>query len=106
MSTVAKGTRWSTKVDAMLRQVGLVKRKAWLAAGDDMTVVVSHTLTLSVENKDHRAYDLAGWVDQAVRQCPEGQIPVVVAHRNGKAEAEDGYVVMRGQDFVELLRAR
>lgn len=105
MSTVRKGTAWAHKVEMLLRSVGFVKRSAWMQAGDDMTVTLPGGLALSVEAKDHRSYNLSGWVDQAVRQAKAGEIPVVVAHRNGKAGAEDGYVVMRGADFAALLTA-
>lgn len=104
MSTTRKGTAWAKKVDDLMRGIGFVRRRAWMDAGDDMTVTLP-SVTLSVEAKDHRKYDFAGWVDQAVRQAGPGEIPVVVAHRNGKAEAADGYVVMRGEDFVRLMKA-
>jgi hypothetical protein len=86
----------------MLEQVGIVERKAWLEYGDDMTVSLFDR-KLSVEAKDVRKYDLAGWINQAVRQAPLGHIPVVVAHRYGSSKAEDGYVIMRGQDFLRLV---
>lgn len=71
-------------------------------AGDDVTAQLSR-LVLSIEAKDHRTYRFGEWLDQARRQAPEGQVPVVVAHRNGKAAAADAFVVMAAADFVALL---
>jgi hypothetical protein len=104
MSTTSKGTKWAKKVDALMREIGFVRRRAWRDAGDDMTVTLP-VITLSVEAKDHRTYKFSEWVDQAVRQAGPHEIPIVVAHRMGKADAEDGYVVLRGEDFVRLMKA-
>jgi hypothetical protein len=105
MSTITKGTRWAHKVRTFLDELGYeTTARAWMAQGDDITAIRG-MLELSVECKDHRTLNLAGWVDQAHRQAPEGAIPVVVAHRLGKAAAEDAYVIMSGRAFAELLES-
>lgn len=105
MSTITKGTRWRKSVQDWFTALGYhCQAKAWMAAGDDLTVSRG-MLALSVECKDHRALAIGTWVDQAERQCPEGQIPVVVAHRLGHARAEDAFVIMSAHTFGELLES-
>jgi hypothetical protein len=105
MNTTTKGTRWRRQVQDWLESLGYeCQAKPWMAPGDDMTATRG-MLTLSVETKDHRALSLASWVDQAERQCPDGQIPVVVAHRLGKAKPESSYVILSGAAFAELLES-
>jgi hypothetical protein len=103
VSTITKGTRWRRKVQDWLEARGyqcLVT--PWMEPGDDMQVSRG-MLSLSVECKDHRTLALASWVDQATRNAAPGAIPVVIAHRLGKARAEDCYVIMSGAAFADLL---
>jgi hypothetical protein len=103
MNTTTKGTRWRRQVQDWLEALGYhCVAKPWMAPGDDMTVTRG-MLALSVETKDHRTLNLSGWVDQAVRQCPDGQIPVVIAHRLGRGQPRDSYVIMSGAAFADLL---
>lgn len=105
MSTITKGTHWRKRVQDWLSGLGYeCTAKAWMQPGDDITASRG-MLTLSIEAKDHRSLSLASWVDQAAKQCPEGQIPVVVAHRLGKSRAEDAYVIMSGTAFADLLES-
>ena len=103
-NTTRKGTAWTTKVRRLLEGRGLtVQGRPWLAPGDDLQVM-SHRL--SIEAKDHRSYRLGDWVDQAVAQAPAHLIPVVWAHRNGHSTPEDGFVILTGRDFLDLLLGR
>jgi hypothetical protein len=105
MSTITKGTRWAHRVREFLEAAGYeTTSRAWMERGDDITARRG-MLELSVECKDHRALNLAGWIDQAARQAPEGAIPVVVAHRLGKAGVAEAYVVLSGAAFAELLES-
>lgn len=105
MSTITKGTRWRHAVQVFLEAAGYATTaRPWMEAGDDITATRG-MLALSVECKDHRALNLAGWVDQAERQAPRDAIPVVIAHRLGKASAEDAYVIMSGRAFADLLES-
>ena len=105
MSTITKGTRWAHKVRTFLDELGYeTTAKAWMEPGDDI-LAKRGMLTLSVEAKDHRKLGLAGWVDQAERQAPEGAIPVVVAHRLGKAGVAEAYVILSGAAFADLLES-
>jgi hypothetical protein len=105
MSTITKGTRWRKLVQDWFTQLGYeTKAKAWMAPGDDLTASRG-MLALSVECKDHRTLSLGTWVDQAERQCPPDQIPIVVAHRLGHARAEDAFVIMSAHSFGDLLES-
>jgi hypothetical protein len=105
MNTTTKGTRWRRQVQDWLEALGYdCVARPWMQPGDDMTVRRG-MLALSVETKDHRALALSTWVDQANRQAPDGQIPVVIAHRLGKAKPQDCYVIMSGAAFADLLES-
>ena len=104
-NAVAKGTRWRKLVQDWLSGLGYeCTAKAWMAPGDDIEATRG-MLTLSVECKDHRTLSLGTWVDQADRQCPEGHIAVVVAHRLGHSRAEDAFVILSARSFGELLES-
>jgi hypothetical protein len=129
IATLEKGNRWRHKVALMLGRLGLDwsrigpsgngpplscssgtadgGARAIGDAGDDLTVWLNGDplLILSVECKNEMRYDLAGWLTQAETQAPAGRIPIVIAHRNRKDNAEDGYVIMSGRTFVRLLLA-
>ena len=105
MSTITKGSRWRLLAQRFLEALGYeTTARGWMDAGDDITARRG-MLELSVECKDHRALNLAGWVDQAARNAPDGAIPVVIAHRLGKASVADAYVIMSGRAFAELLES-
>jgi hypothetical protein len=105
VSTIDKGNRWRRKVVLFLEGLGFsVTVRGIGFAGDDLKATLDD-LDLSVECKDHVRYDLAGWVRQAELNA-EGGIPVVFAHRKGRQEAEDGYVLMSGAAFARLVGSR
>ena len=99
-----KGSRWTHDVAAWFNSIGwATARRAIYETGDD---IAAHRdgLTISAECKNRRAFDPAAWVDQAVRQArAPGSIPVVIAHRRGKASVDDAYVILRGADFAALV---
>jgi hypothetical protein len=107
IATLTKGNRWRHKVAMMLGGLGLVEKRGIGDAGDDLTVWIGADphLILSVECKNEQAMSPAKWLTQAETQAPAGRIPIVVAHRRGKDNAEDGYVIMSGRTFVRLLLA-
>lgn len=46
-----------------------------------------------IEAKSHRSLDLAGWLDQAVRQAAPGRLPMVVVKRRGVGDVGRSYAV-------------
>jgi hypothetical protein len=106
LASQRKGSSWQRAVFRYLQGAGfLCKRRSIGEAGDDITAqrIRRHDLTLSIECKNHAKLNLAGWLAQAEEQCPPGQIPVVWAKRRGKTSAGDGYVIMYGDRFADLL---
>jgi hypothetical protein len=62
-----------------------------------------HQPNLAVEAKNQKAMDLAGWVDQAVRQAPADAVPVVMHKRRGRSDIGQCYVTLRADDLARLL---
>lgn len=102
----ARGRRWQTACRQYLEHAGLIVHERPLGApGDDLTVIIpGNGTTLSLEAKDQQRHDLAGWTDQATRQAPTGSIPIVIAHRRGRASPADGYTIMRTSDLLRLIQ--
>ncbi len=101
----AKGTRWESELVAAFHRAGFphVERRALNGAADrgDLTGVPG----VVVEAKDQMRHSFAEWLDEAEQEAANDgdAIGVVWAHRRGKARGEDGYVVMTGRTFLELL---
>ena len=101
--SIRKGNAWRRAIVNTLTRHGHRTQVRGLGyPGDDITVPGTRP-ALSIEAKNWKSTDLAGWVDQAERQCPPLSLPVVWAHRRGKADPEDGYVVMTGRAFLRLI---
>jgi hypothetical protein len=100
----AKGTRWESAIIAYLSGAGFpaVERRALTGSQDKGDVA---GLPVVVEAKNCRATELAAWVDEATAEARNAGVAVGVVwhHRRGKASPGDGFVTMRGEDFVTLL---
>lgn len=59
-------------------------------------------LPISIEVKNHKKTDLAGWLDQAREQADDCK-GAVVHKRPRKTDAGDWYLTMTLADFVELV---
>lgn len=102
MNTHRKGSRWRRAVEVWLQGAGFETTSRGIGfAGDDI-VAVRAQLVLSIEAKNAKTIDLAGFVDQAVANA-NGSIPTVVVHRRGHIAVDDAYVVLPGRAFIELL---
>lgn len=103
MNTHDKGSRWRRAVSCWLDEHGFTTRFRGIGeAGDDITAHRGR-LELSVEAKNWRTVDLAGWVGQAQSNAPAGAVPVVIAHRKGHASVNDSYVILSGREFARLV---
>ena len=112
-TTHRKGSRWRHAVDDWLIDAGFttsVRGIGW--AGDDILARLASStgappLALSVECKNHKEIRLASFVDQAAESAhcypDETCLPIVVCHRPGRASVDDGYVIMSGATFVDLV---
>jgi len=55
----------------------------------------------SIECKSRVRFVAQGWMSQAVRNCPPGRVPMVVAHCHGQRHSED-LVMVRMSDWLDL----
>jgi hypothetical protein len=99
-----KGAAWQTAVRAALapHATGEVRARSAGEDGDDLACTLAG-VPLSIECKNARAHDFAGWLDQAMNNAPEYAVPVVIAHRRGKAHPLDAYAVLTLADLLTAL---
>lgn len=97
-----KGNRWELDVCQLLIQAG------WQAmtsrAGRGGTQAGADVITdapVSIEAKNHKTIDLAGWLDQAIRQADD--CPAALFIKRRQKPPEHGYVVMRVDQYLDLL---
>jgi len=106
-----KGATYDREVRRWLEDHGFTTNKGsvGLAVAD---VTIEEHPNLCIEVKNQAKQDLAGWVDQAVRQAAEAstlmstKIGVVVHKRRGFTSVGNHYVTMRADDFIRLLKER
>lgn len=100
-----RGTRWETAVVNYLHAHGFphVERRALTGNRDrgDIAGIVG----VCIECKSTNRFDLAGWIAEATTEGrnADADVAVVWAKRPGRASPADGYVVMTGAQFVDLL---
>lgn len=70
--------------------------------GDDLLLELFGR-AVSIECKNQKEMKLASWVDQAVANAKQGQVPVVFHKRRGTMKVDAHYVTMRVEDFLRLL---
>lgn len=104
MDAHRKGSDYRREVARWFEELGLrVESRGLGYPGDDITVR-GPGIDLSVEAKNHRAIDLARFIDQTDSQAGEGQLPVCFIKRRGRASVGDSYVVMSAHTFGRWLR--
>jgi sugar phosphate isomerase/epimerase len=103
----AKGTRHESNIVAFLRANGFpwADRVPLSGARDRGDVTIGPGSPV-IEAKNQQRYSWAEWLDEALAEAANADAPfgVVWAHRRGRSNAGDGYVVMDGRTFVHLLR--
>lgn len=105
MSTVSRGSAWRLKVQRMFESAGFLTVVRGIGfAGDDITASRG-SVRLSVEAKNQKRLSPSEWLEQAESNAPAGSVPIVVAHRRGRATPEDGYVIMTGSGLLSLISA-
>jgi len=101
-----KGTAWESKIVAFLGCVGWphVERRTLNGARDKGDIAGIPGVVIEAKNQNRTS--LAEWLDEAEAEGRNAgaAVRVVWAHRKGKAHPGDGYVVMTGSQFVELLK--
>ena len=96
----AKGDQWERDVVAVLCAAGLdCERMLGLGRHRDDGDIRLHGFHL--EAKNHRAWDLAGWMDEAKREAGSN-VAMVILKRRGKSPAQ-GYAVMELGTLAQLI---
>ena len=98
----AKGTRWESRLLPHLQTVFPYAERAPLRGTQDRGDFV-HTGPFTVEAKNCKALDLAGWIDEARAEARRagGLWPVVVFPRRSHA-TERAYVVMELETWLSV----
>jgi hypothetical protein len=100
-----KGTAWESAIVAYLRGRGAphAERRALSGAGDRGDIAGLPGVV--VEAKSCARLELAAWVDEVRAEVANdgAAVGVVWVRRRGKTSPADGYVVITGEGFVELL---
>jgi hypothetical protein len=106
-----RGTRWESAIVDALRSYDprhrFVERRTLAGSADrgDIAGVYAQTVPVVIEAKSVAKLNLAGWIAEAAIEAQNAKTPigVVWAKRIGRASPLDGYVVMTGKVFLELL---
>lgn len=109
----AKGTAFETLIKDYLISKGFSDaRRAVLAGENDTGDIhgIQQRTTLRnacLQCKNQKKWDLSGWLEATIEQAKrlKDALPVLIVKRSGKGAKAVGesYVVMRLDDFVELL---
>lgn len=102
----ARGTRWETACVNWLRAIGYQwADRVPLSGNRDRGDVTIGPGSPVHECKSQNRISLAEWVDEAEAEAANAKAPfgVVWAKRKGKQSPADGYVIMSGRTYVELL---
>jgi hypothetical protein len=104
----AKGTAAETAVVRFLQANGYPHCERRALAGAQDRGDVAGIPGIVIEVKAAARLELAGWVDEAVKEAlrPDGQfeVPVVWHKRRGYTNPGDWYVTMDGCAFLALLK--
>jgi hypothetical protein len=60
------------------------------------------TELLSIEAKSRVSFVGRKWMEQCIRNCPEGKVPVVVIHTHNSKHSDD-LVIINIEEFKKLL---
>lgn len=103
-----RGTRWESCCVAYLQEHGFPwADRVPLSGAKDRGDVTIGPGSPAIECKSQARHSLAEWLDEAKAEAVNAKAPFGVAwiKRRGKGSAGDGYVVMDGATFTDLLRA-
>lgn len=102
----AKGTAWESRIVDYLRPYWPHVERRTLGGNKDRGDIAG-LAGVVVEAKDCRTITLGAWLDEAEveKHNDHADVGVVWAKRRGKTDPGAGFVVMTGQQFVELLTA-
>lgn len=101
----SRGTKWETAIVGYLKSRGFshVERRALHGARDKGDIAGIPGVVIEAKNQNR--HSLAEWIDEAQEEGANAAaaLSVVWMHRRGKSSAGDGYVLMTGTQFTDLL---
>ena len=101
-----KGTAWETAIVTFLRDHRFhYADRVPLSGNKDRGDVTVGYGGPAIESKNQNRLSWAEWLDEAKQEAVNAKAPfgVVWAKRRGKGSPRDGYVLMDGAAFVQLL---
>jgi hypothetical protein len=102
-----KGTTWESTIVDYLRDNGFPHTERRVAGSTKDRGDIAGIPGVVIEAKNAARIDLHTWIVEAeTERVNDGAaFGVVWAKRKGKTSAADGYIVMTGEQFAQLLRA-
>lgn len=110
----AKGTSFETLIKDYLISKDFVEARRAVLAGEndtgDIHGIQQQTTfrNVCVQCKNQKKWDVSGWLNATIEQARrfKNALPVLIVKRPGKGAKAvgDSYVVMRLDDFAELLK--
>jgi len=100
-----KGTAWESAVAQYLIERGAPNAERRSLNGAKDRGDIAGVLSVMIECKNEKTITLASYIDEVEVQRRNDHAAVAVAwiKRRGKGSPADGYVVMTGQQFIDLL---
>lgn len=102
-----KGTSWETQIVAFLRDRGWPHAERRALAGNADRGDVAGVPAVVIEAKSCARIELAAWLDEveAEKRNDRADVGLVWVKRKGRTSPGAGYVVMSGEQAVQLLQA-
>jgi len=92
---IARGNRNRGKRNEKVLADRLGGKREGIFGGEDISMSL-----FSVEAKERKKFVGQGFMEQAVRNCPEGKVPLVVVHILNQRRSND-LVMLRMSDFED-----
>ena len=102
----AKGTSWESAIVTYLQTAGWVHTERRALNGAKDRGDIAGIPGVCIEAKSAARIELAEWLKEAQTEKVNSgaSVGAVWIKKRGKTSAGDGYVVMDGQQFVQLLK--
>ena len=102
----AKGSEWERQTVKYLREQGWIGAERTRAGWVDDRGDIDGVIGVTIECKNQKIMDLAGWIDELVVEMRNGDndIGVVVHKRRGTTDMGEAYASMPLQVLVRLLK--
>lgn len=78
-------------------------------SGDLANINSEYDFKCHLELKCHKAWSILRWFEQALGDCPQGKLPIVIAHQqqvienNRRVKEAEDFVFLRLSDFLDIV---